>query len=202
MKGMLLLVLALVAPAAVGAQAFLETIGKVFESHVVVRAEFEQHKSIAALKRPLVTTGRLTFSREHGVLWRIERPYAAAYVMTEDNAIEIDTDGRRRKRSIREVPGLAHVNRVFRALLNADMQVLGEYFKVTARGGASSWELDLVPRQVQLVQALTRIRVKGGQFIDAIHVEEANGDATRIEFRNTSVAASLSKEERTLLDER
>lgn len=202
MRRMLLLVLALIAPAAVRADVLLESIGRSFGSQAVVRAEFEQHKSIAALKRPLVTAGRLAFSREQGVLWRIERPYAAVYVMADDSVVEIAADGSRRKRAIREMPGLAHINRVFRALLRADTNVLGEYFMVTARGRVGDWELDLVPRQAQLAQALTRISVKGGRFIEAIHVEEANGDATRIEFRNTSVAASLDKDEQALLDER
>lgn len=203
MRATLMLVLALLAPASVAADALLEAIGRNFESHAVVRAQFEQHKSIAALKRPLVTTGRLVFSREQGVLWHIDRPYAAVYVMGGDSVVEIGADGMRRKRSIAEMPGLSHVNRVFQALLRADTEILAEYFTVTARGDVGGgWELDLVPRQAQLAQALKRIRVEGGQFIEGIHVEEANGDAMRIAFRGIGSATSLGDDERVLLEGR
>lgn len=181
------------------ADALVERVAARLEGHPVIRAEFVQHKSIAALKRPVVTSGRLVFSREHGVLWRIERPYAIAYVLREDNVIEMTADGTRRKRSARDVPGLVQVNRVFRALLRADAAVLQEYFAVSARGDEARWELQLAPRQAQLAQTLRHVRVQGGRFIESIHLDEAGGDATRIEFRNTTVAHALVGDERALI---
>ena len=42
------------------------------DQHAVVRADFEQSKQVAALKRPLLTSGRMVFSRQYGVLWQID----------------------------------------------------------------------------------------------------------------------------------
>jgi predicted porin len=53
----------------------LNKIGHKIEQHAVIRAEFIQTKQMQALKRPLITTGKLTYSRSHGVLWQILQPY-------------------------------------------------------------------------------------------------------------------------------
>lgn len=46
----------------------LAQISAQMEQHPVVRAEFVQSKQMSVLKRPLVTSGHLVFSRRHGVL--------------------------------------------------------------------------------------------------------------------------------------
>ena len=91
------------------------------EQHPVLRASFEQEKQMAALKRPLLTAGKLTLSRQHGVLWQIERPYRMSYVLAETRIVEIDAAGQRRERGGKEVPGLAQVGRVFRAMLGGKL---------------------------------------------------------------------------------
>jgi hypothetical protein len=168
----------------------LERIGAQIGQHAVVRAEFTQTRQMAAMKRPLATSGRLVYARQHGVLWQIEQPYRIGYVLGEERIAEIAADGARRERRVRDVPGLAQVSRVLRALFSADAAVLREHFEVAQRGDASKWELDLKPRQPQLAQFLTALQVSGGRFVDAIRMEEAGGDVTQIRFRNSQPAAA------------
>lgn len=72
----------------------LSRIGAQMEQYPVVRAEFIQNKQMPALKRPLVTSGRLVFSRRHGVLWQIEQPYRMSYVLGEERIVEITGQNR------------------------------------------------------------------------------------------------------------
>jgi hypothetical protein len=163
----------------------LVRIGAQIEQHTVVRAEFAQIKQMAALKRPLVNSGRLVFSRRHGVLWQIEQPYRMSYVLGEERIIEISADGARRERSLREIPGLAQVGRVFRAILGANAVALREIFDVSVQGDPTKWEIELKPRQAQLAQFLSSLKLSGGRFVENIRIEEVGGDETQIRFRNT-----------------
>jgi len=163
----------------------LARIAAQVEQSPVVRAEFVQSRQIAAMKRPLVTSGHLLFSQQYGVLWQIEKPYRIGYVLAEDRVVEIASDGSRRERGPREVPGLAQVGRVFRAMLGTDTSALQEHFDVTAKVDAQKWELILKPRQAQLAQFLSGMQLTGARFVESVSIHEASGDSTLIQLRNT-----------------
>lgn len=183
----------------VGARAdLLEDLSARVAQHPVVRAEFTQTKQMAAMKRPLVTRGRLTFSRSQGVLWQIEQPYRMTYVLGETRIVEIGSDGARKVRETRDVPGLAQVGRVFHAMLGANPAALREHFDVTGQGDLNRWNLELKPRQAQLAQFLSGLQLSGGRFVEDIRIGEAGGDSTQIRFGNSQGAGALTEAEAQL----
>jgi len=196
--GLMIATTALVIPQPACAADVLNQIGAQIEQFQVIRAEFVQTKQMAALRRPLVTSGRLTFSRQYGVLWQIEKPYRVSYVLGETKIVEIGGDGTRRVRETRDVPGLAQVGRVFRAMLGANSDALREYFDVAAQGTPAQWSIALTPRQSQLAQFLGGMQLSGGRFVEEIHINEAGGDTTAIRLRNSQGAATLDGAEAAL----
>jgi len=177
----------------------LSQIGAQIEQYPVVRAEFVQTKQMAALKRPLVTSGRFTFSRKHGVLWQIEKPYRMSYVLGETRIVEIGSDGVRRVRENRDVPGLAQVGRVFRAMLGANTDALREYFDAAVQGDPARWSIALKPRQSQLALYLSGMQLSGGRFVEEIRISETGGDSTQIRFGNSQGATDLNETELLLV---
>jgi len=179
-----------------GARAdLLEDLSARVAQYPVVRAEFTQTKQMAAMKRPLVTRGRLTFSRSQGVLWQIEQPFRMIYVLGETRIVEIGNDGARKVRETRDVPGLAQVGRVFHAMLGANPAALREHFDVTGQGDADRWSLELKPRQAQLAQFLNGLQLSGGRFVEDIRIGETGGDSTQIRFANSQGAETLNEAE-------
>jgi len=164
----------------------------------VIHAGFAQTKTLQALKRPLRTSGRMVFARGQGVRWQIDKPYQASYALSADRVVEIGPDGARKVRAAREVPALAHIGRVFEALFQGDAAVLEQYFQVTVGGNPEHWRVDLAPKP-ELTRFLKGISAQGGQFLDTIEVHEAQGDVTRIEFRDSRLDAPLSEAEARLL---
>lgn len=164
----------------------------------VIHADFAQTKTLQALKRPLRTSGQMVFARGQGVLWRIEKPYQASYALSSESVTEIGPDGSRKVRAAREVPALAQVGRVFQAIFQGDTRSLEEHFEVTVSGDAEHWRVDLAPKPA-LARFLKGITARGGRFLDLIEVDEAQGDRTRIEFRNSRLDAPLSEAEARLL---
>lgn len=196
------LAFAMAVPLTARAEGLLAQVAANLDTVPVVRAEFTQIRELAALKRPLQTMGRMTYSRRHGVLWQIEQPYRVTYVLGEDSILEIAADGSQRRRSSRDTPGLAQVTRIFASVLRADNRALDEYFDAQSSGDPARWQARLTPRQPQVRQALAAVRVRGGRFIEAIDIEEAGGDATRIEFRDSRGADGLTESETRLFGSR
>ena len=177
-------------------------LNRSLEQHPVLRAEFIQEKRMAAFKKPLVTRGRLVFVRGEGVLWRIEAPLKLTYILADNRIAEIGEDGSMRTRTAQEVPGLAQVGQVFRALLGARTNALADYFTIASEGSPDAWQLVMTPKPGPLGQFMRQIQLAGGRHVERIRIEEANGDATAIVFRNIAEQDSPSPEERALFGAR
>lgn len=192
----LFLAVATAAGAAPSADDLALRLNQRLAQHPVLRAEFVQEKQMAAFKKPLVTRGRLVFVRGQGVLWTIEAPLKLTYVLTDDRISEIGEDGSVLARTAQDVPGLAQVGRIFRALLEAQTDALKDIFTVAPEGSVDSWRLTLTPKPGPVGQYMRQVQLIGGRHLDKIRIEESNGDATSISFRNTSEADAASAEER------
>ncbi len=118
------------------------------------------------------------------MIWQIEAPLRLAYVLAEDRIVEIGEDGVAQVRTARDIPGLAQVGALFRALLGAQADALAELFTVTAEGTLDAWRLTLVARPGPLAQAMREVRLSGGRHVERIRIEEANGDSTTLLFGN------------------
>ena len=179
--------------------SLLERLAARFRNVPVVYAEFSQTKTLTTLTRPLHSSGRLVLARDRGVLWQVEKPYKVAFVIGEDRLSEVRADGSVRKRTLREVPAVGHVSRVFRAILSGNKEVLGEYFDLHLTGNTADWELRLIPR-TKVSPYLKSIVVKGGEFIEQILLEEPSGDRTMIRFTSQRAESALSPDEQRLFD--
>ena len=111
------------APLVVGAgdgAAEFERIARGLSHAPALRAQFVQTKTIAAMTRPIVLSGDFLYARTKGVLWNIERPYRARYVLSERGIREVSADGVARADGTRD---MQHVGRILRALLEPDVAV-------------------------------------------------------------------------------
>lgn len=178
--------------------AALDQIRARLDAHAVVRAEFVQTRTLSALERPLVARGQLLVSRADGVVWQVEKPFRTAYVMQQESVTEIAADGTRTRREARDAPAIARVGRILGALVSANAAALENQFHIEATVTGDLWQILLQPRQAQVAQRLKAVRVGGGTFVDAVHIDEANGDTTLLQFRNQRSAATLSEDERRL----
>ncbi len=195
LSGLLVVFSLVTPPAAVAGQTALAHLTERLDQVRLIQAEFTQTKTLLALKRPLKTSGRLVFMRDKGVLWRIEKPYQASYLLGPDTVVEITPDGHRRVRPVQEVPALAQVGNVFQAIFRGNLQSLENHFNVRADANAATFQVVLDPKP-PVARFLKRITARGGQFLDGIDIEETSGDRTRIEFTGTRLDTPLADTDR------
>jgi outer membrane lipoprotein-sorting protein len=165
-----------------------------------VRAEFTQTQTLAAMKQPLVSTGSLLFFRERGVLWQIDTPYKATYVITDAGVTQLDASGHRvTTHSAQSARGVAQVSTMMRAMLGGDLSALYSQFDVQAEGSAAQWRMQLTPNQPQIAQSIKGLQMNGGDYLQRLRITLANGDVTQLDFAKSAAVTAPTPAERSLL---
>jgi outer membrane lipoprotein-sorting protein len=165
-----------------------------------VRAQFTQTQTLAAMKQPLVSTGSLVFFRERGVIWQIDKPYKATYVITDAGVAEVDANGQRvTTHGAQGTRGVAQVSKMMRAMLGGDLSALYSQFDVEAQGSAAQWRMQLTPNQPQIAQSIKGLAMSGGDYLQSLRITLANGDVTQLDFTKSAAVSDLTAAERGLL---
>jgi outer membrane lipoprotein-sorting protein len=165
-----------------------------------VRAQFTQTQTLAAMKQPLVSTGSLLFFRDRGVIWQIDTPYKATYVITDAGVAEVNANGQRvTTHSAQGARGVAQVSKMMRAMLGGDLSALYSQFDVEAEGSAAQWRMQLTPNQPQIAQSIKGLQMNGGDYLQSLRITLANGDITKLDFANSKAVTEPTPAERSLL---
>ncbi|KAB0643709.1 LolA family protein [Burkholderia latens] len=166
-----------------------------------IRADFRQTQTLSAMKQPLVSTGSMLFDRRSGVVWRIETPYKATYVITDGGVREVGTDGRLVAAS-GGGRGVAQVSRMMRDMLGGDLSALYAQFDVDASGTPERWRMVLRPNQPQLAQAVRVLQMTGGAYLGRLDMTFANGNVSTLEFARPTPVVAPAPAERAWLEAR
>jgi len=166
----------------------------------VLHAEFTQTRTLAALTRPLRSTGSLVLARDQGAIWQIRRPLALTYVITPLGIAEVGPDGRPERKAAGDAPVAARLGQILQSVIQGRWSALDDYFTVQAEGRSEKWKIVLAPK-AQAAPFLKRIQVSGGRFIERVRLDEPGGDSMDLVFEHPRVQDPLTEAESRLLAE-
>jgi hypothetical protein len=196
MKPAFLLLLSFALP--VHADELLAGILKRLAEPPVIRAQFVQERFIADLTRPTLSRGRITVSRQDGVLWQIESPVKLALAFTQGGVIETGPDGARRSRGPRRGAVDTEVGRLMQSIVGADEASLKATFDAASEGSLERWTVSLTPRAREMARFLKVVRLGGSRHLESIEIEETSGNSTLIRLRQHAVAEKVAADELAL----
>lgn len=174
--------------------ALPETLTAHLKNTPLLHVDFTQTRTLAALSRPLKTTGRLVLAKDQGVIWQVRKPLNLTYVIGPKGMLEVGPDGKAKRKAAKDVPMVAQMGRILQALLVGQWSALEDYFTVRAEGKAERWKIILVPRP-QTGEFLKGVQVYGARFIERIHVEELSGDSMDLVFEHPNTGEPLTEAE-------
>ncbi|MFP2910918.1 LolA family protein [Pyxidicoccus sp. 3LFB2] len=150
----------------------------------VLRGAFEQKKTVAGFKKPLVSRGQFLLSRQKGILWDTRAPFASRLTVTRKSlSAEQDTGGAAYRMDAGKEPALAAVNELLFALLSGDVASLSTRFRIEGElVGTSGWKLLLTPTDAGLARIFKSVRLEGDRFVRQVQLEETRGDSSVILF--------------------
>ncbi|WP_394354695.1 outer membrane lipoprotein carrier protein LolA [Aquipseudomonas alcaligenes] len=159
----------------------------------VVRGPFVQEKHLRALPTPLTSQGQFSLSREHGLLWLLQKP------LQQDYRIDDSGIARRTAQGWQQQPGqdvAAQQSRLFLAVLKGDRSGLERDFELKLSGEHNAWQLELTPHSVLLRQIFSSIRIDGGALVERIELIETQGDRTVLKLPQSQAGDALTAQER------
>lgn len=173
----------------------LASINQVIERPDVLRGNFEQTKTLAGFKKPLVSKGTFVIDRTRGVQWITTTPFASTLVVTRERLTTWGEGGSKQQLDTKREPGLRAVNDLIMGMLSGDLKVLAARFDTKgAMKPSQSWSLSLTPKEAGLAGFIKVIDIDGGRHVDLVRMVEPSGDVSVIRFTNNA-ATSLSPAE-------
>lgn len=177
-----------------------------------VRGEFEQTRTLKALKRPLVSRGSFVFSPEQGLMWAQSQPFENLLILSERRMLSRDSEGLWQQTEVDAKAGPATLMPMLvKAMMGGDVATLEQHFGLTLSVTDNSWQLNLSPKDSDIKALFAAIELEG-TFVseaspegaqprtnrastDRLKLISPNGDVSDIRFSNQQ-SGPLSEQER------
>lgn len=187
MKSWLLMVFALFS---LSAQAVtLTELQQRFGQQPVLRAEFEQQRSISGMAKPLKSSGELLISQQKGLWWSQQKPFPLTLLLDDKRMVQTLAGQPPQVVTVDNNPQMFQFNHLLTALFHADSQALEQNFALQFSDlGHNKWRLILTPKTTPLDRLFKRITLNGEQFLETIDIDDMQSDATHIRFFNQRTA--------------
>ncbi|MBT0719693.1 LolA family protein [Rosenbergiella collisarenosi] len=161
----------------------VEQVQQTLASHPLVRAHFEQQRTIKGMPQTLNSSGEMVISRTSGLLWQQTTPFAMRLVLQQDRMLQQMQDQPPQVMTAQSNPQMFQFNHLLTALFTADRATLDNNFSLTFTPlEKDHWTLSLTPTTTPLDKLFSTITLQGGQFIDQVTLLDKQGDATRLVF--------------------
>ena len=147
------------------------------------RVEFVDQQFLAALKRPLESTGEMTYDAPDRLAKRTLKPRPET-VLLEGGMVTLERGRSRRVVDLHLYPQLLPFIESIRATLAGDRPALERVFHVEFAGSVDRWTLTLVPLDRQVEKYAAQVRIVGVRDeLQQVEIRQADGDRSLMTLR-------------------
>ncbi len=176
----------------------LDELQQRFTEQPVVRAHFEQTRTIKDLPQPLRSSGEMLIARDNGLLWDQKAPFPMTLLLDDKRMVQTINGQPPQTITADNNPQMFQFNHLLRALFQADRKVLEENFRIDFKdAGNGRWSLVLTPTTTPLDKIFASMDLGGATYLESIVLNDKQGDRTDITLsRHQLTPASLTDDER------
>ncbi|HGY5108463.1 TPA: outer membrane lipoprotein carrier protein LolA [Citrobacter braakii] len=176
----------------------LDSLQQRFTEQPVVRAHFDQTRTIKDLPQPLRSQGKMLIARNKGLLWDQTSPFPMQLLLDDKRMVQAINGQPPQTVTAENNPQMFQFNHLLRALFQADRKVLEQNFRVEfADLGEGSWTLRLTPITTPLDKIFATIDLAGKTYLESIQLNDKQGDRTDIALSQHQLTpAQLTDDER------
>lgn len=150
-----------------------------------VDATFEEHKTLAALDRPLRLSGTLRYRAPDYFSKQTLRPYRELFEADGARVVSETLAHGRRTLRLDERPQIAALVASLRGTLAGDLDALRGHYAFALSGDRDAWTLTLTPTDDAVRRVLAMITVSGsGGRVDRVEIVETGGDRSLLTIRH------------------
>ncbi|EEU0900212.1 outer membrane lipoprotein carrier protein LolA [Escherichia coli] len=169
-----------------------------FTEQPVIRAHFDQTRTIKDLPQPLRSQGQILIARDQGLLWDQTSPFPMQLLLDDKRMVQVINGQPPQIITAENNPQMFQFNHLLRALFQADRKVLEQNFRVEfADKGEGRWTLRLTPTTTPLDKIFNTIDLAGQTYLESIQLNDKQGDRTDIALTQHQLTpAQLTDDER------
>jgi hypothetical protein len=150
-------------------------------------ARFTETRTSALLREPIRSAGTLT----HGAGGRLEKhtttPRDERLVVEGGTVTYTRGDGARHTLRLADQPGVQALIEGLRGTLAGDLAALRRHYRVELEGNHDAWKLFLLPRDAQMAELVTDVRIAGSRGdVREVEIREASGDRSVLTLTRTT----------------
>lgn len=162
----------------------LSELQKVLRRASLIRGDFTQTKTLQMLNAPLKSKGHFLLQKDTGLLWDQTQPFPVVLVLSDKTLYQKMPGQSEQVIHAKDNPLPFYFSRLFLDLFNGNTQTLSGQFSLSLKGDVKKWTLTLVPKKPPLSTVFKEISLSGGQYVQALTLQEIRGDKTVIAFTN------------------
>lgn len=176
----------------------LDDLQQRFTEQPVIRAHFDQTRTIKDLPQPLRSQGQMLIARDQGLLWDQTSPFPMQLLLDDKRMAQVINGQPPQIITAENNPQMFQFNHLLRALFQADRKVLEQNFRVEfADKGEGRWTLRLTPTTTPLDKIFNTIDLAGQTYLESIQLNDKQGDRTDIALTQHQLTpAQLTDDER------
>ena len=176
----------------------LDDLQQRFTEQPVIRAHFDQTRTIKDLPQPLRSHGQMLIARDQGLLWDQTSPFPMQLLLDDKRMVQVINGQPPQIITAENNPQMFQFNHLLRALFQADRKVLEQNFRVEfADKGEGRWTLRLTPTTTPLDKIFNTIDLAGQTYLESIQLNDKQGDRTDIALTQHQLTpAQLTDDER------
>ncbi|EAA7555699.1 TPA: LolA family protein [Salmonella enterica] len=176
----------------------LDELQQRFTEQPVVRAHFDQTRTIKDLPQPLRSQGEMLIARDTGLLWDQKTPFPMLLMLDDKRMVQVINHQPAQVITAENNPQMFQFNHLLRALFQADRQVLEQNFRIDFQDkGQGRWTLRLTPTTTPLDKIFATIVLAGQTWLESIQLNDKQGDRTDIALSQHQLTpATLTHDER------
>ena len=176
----------------------LDDLQQRFTEQPVIRAHFDQTRTIKDLPQPLRSQGQMLIARDQGLLWDQTSPFPMQLLLDDKRMVQVINGQPPQIITAENNPQMFQFNHLLRALFQADRKVLEQNFHVEfADKGKGRWTLRLTPTTTPLDKIFNTIDLAGQTYLESIQLNDKQGDRTDIALTQHQLTpAQLTDDER------
>ncbi|HDQ3660653.1 TPA: outer membrane lipoprotein carrier protein LolA [Escherichia coli] len=176
----------------------LDDLQQRFTEQPVIRAHFDQTRTIKDLPQPLRSQGQMLIARDQGLLWDQTSSFPMQLLLDDKRMVQVINGQPPQIITAENNPQMFQFNHLLRALFQADRKVLEQNFRVEfADKGEGRWTLRLTPTTTPLDKIFNTIDLAGQTYLESIQLNDKQGDRTDIALTQHQLTpAQLTDDER------
>lgn len=175
----------------------LSDIQLLFSKNQVVRADFTQDRYINGLTSPIHSTGKMIISKELGLWWQQNTPFAMTLKMNQQRMEQRIEDQTPEIITAEKQPQLFQFNHLLTAIFTADKEMLENNFDITVTEQNNIWTLTLKPKLAPLNKIFKQIILSGKSYLEKVTINDMQNDKTELTFKNHKTT-KLNQDEQLL----